>query len=72
MGGPFSVVNRHSTSQRALHKSHSSDSFPFVILWIHGLDGKLCDVDCSIMPCDLTDVIFISSMSGDLTDVIFR
>ena len=59
-GRAASVVNQFSTIQRALHRSHLLDSLPFVILWIHALDGKLCVIACSILlwSWDLTDVIF--------------
>ena len=42
-------MNRPSDIQRTLHRSHLLDSFPFVILWIHTLDGKVCVVSCSIL-----------------------
>jgi hypothetical protein len=48
-GRSFSVVNHPSDNQRSLHRSHLLNSFPFVMLWIHALDGKLCDVVCSIL-----------------------
>ena len=43
-GRSVSVVNRFSFIQRTLHRSHLLDSFPFVDLWIHAIDGKLCVV----------------------------
>jgi len=63
LGRSFAVENRPSASQKALHMSHLSDSFPCVILRIHVVDGTLCDVACSILlwSCDLTEVIFIHS-----------
>ena len=43
-GRSASVVNRFSFIHRAFHKSHLLDSLPFLILWIHVLDGNLWGV----------------------------
>ena len=48
-GRSASVVNRFSFIRKAFHRSHLLDSFPFVILWIQTLDGKLLEMDCSIL-----------------------
>ncbi len=63
-----SVVNWFAASWRALHRSHLSDSFPFVILRIQTLVGKVCEVACRILlwSGDLTEVIFIHSPNNFL------
>ncbi len=68
MGRSSSVVNRFSTSWRSLHRSHLSDSFPFVILRIQTLVGKVCEVPCSFLfwSCDLTEVRFTHSPINSL------
>ena len=60
-----SKIDSKSTIQRVFHRSHLLDSFPFVILWIHVLDGKPCVVAFSILlwPWNLTDIIFNHSPS---------
>ncbi len=65
-GSSFSVLNRPSAIQRALHRSHLSDSLSFVILWIHVFVGNVWEFACSILlwSCDLTEVIFIHSPSS--------
>jgi hypothetical protein len=62
-GRSFSVLNCPCTIQRALHRSHLSDCFPFVILWIQTLDGNVCEFSCNILlwSGDLTEVDFIHS-----------
>jgi hypothetical protein len=67
-GRSFSVFNRPSASQRALHRSHLSDSFFFVILWIQALVGNVCEFACNILlwSCDLTEVNFIHSPNNSL------
>jgi hypothetical protein len=40
-GRSFSVLNRTSSIQRSLHRSHLSDFFPFVILWIQTFVGNV-------------------------------
>ncbi len=67
-GRSFSVLNWTSVIQRVLHRSHLSDSFFPVILWIQTLVGNVCEFTCNILlwSCDLTEVRFIHSLSNSL------
>jgi hypothetical protein len=65
-GRSSTVLNRSPAIQRALHGSHLSDSFPFVILWIQVFVGNVWEFVRNILlwSCDLTEVIFIHSPSS--------